>query len=87
MFFFRKFRHNRHFFRHFGHKVFIVKNYLSTYGVNFTMEPLQNASYVDQCGRYEEMVVFRQFFRTLIRHISTLMTSWQKFFGMRIGHS
>ena len=63
------------------------KFYPSSYGVDFTMEPLQNAIYVHQCGRYDEMIDFRQFFRTLILHISTPMTSWQKIFCMRIGHS
>ena len=56
------------------------KIYLSSYGVDFTMEPLQNASYVHQCGRYDKMIDFWHFFRTIIRHISTLMTSWQKVF-------
>ena len=51
------------------------------------MEPLQIASYVHQCGRYDEMIDFRQFFRTLIRHISTPMTSWQKIFCICIAHS
>ena len=46
------------------------------------MEPLQNARYVHQCGSYDEMIDFRHFFRTFIRHISSPMTSWQKFFCM-----
>ena len=33
------------------------------------------------------MIDFRHFFPNLIRHTSTPMTSWQKIFRMRIGHS
>ena len=63
------------------------KNYLLIYGVNFTMEPLQNARYLHQCGSYDEMIDFRHFFRTFIRHISTPITSWWKIFCMCVALS
>ena len=63
------------------------KNYLSSYGVNFILEPLQSANYVLQCGNYDEMIDFGQFFPTLMRHISTLMTSWWKIFCMCVALS
>ena len=55
---------------------FSPEKYLSSYGLDFIMEPLQDASFVLQCGSYDEMVDFRQFFQSLLRHISTPMTSW-----------
>ena len=74
--FFWKIRHNRHIFRQTGQNFLSSEKYLSIYGVNFRMEPLQNASYVHQCGSYDEMVDFWHFFPTIIRHISKPMTSW-----------
>ena len=52
------------------------ENCLSSYGVDFILEPLQRANYALQCGSYDEMADFRHFFPNLIRHISTPMTSW-----------
>ena len=52
------------------------ENCLSSYGVDFILEPLHRANYALQCGSYDEMVDFRHFFPNLIRHISTPMTSW-----------
>ena len=63
------------------------ENCLSSYGVDFILEPLQSANYALQCGSYDEMVDFRHFFPNFIRHISTPMTSWWKFFCMCVASS
>ena len=63
------------------------KNCLSSYGVNFILEALQSANYVLQCGSYDELIDFWHFFPTLMRHISTPMTSWLKFFCMCVANS
>ena len=52
------------------------KTCLSSYGLDFILEPLQRANYSLQSGSYDEMVDFRHFLPTFIRHISTPMTSW-----------
>ena len=52
------------------------KNYLSSYGVNFVLEPLQSARDVLQCRSYDEMINFWHFLPSLMRHISTPMASW-----------
>ena len=52
------------------------ENCLSSYGVDFILEPLQSANSALQYGSYAEMVDFRHFFPNFIRHISTPMTIW-----------
>ena len=87
IFFFEKFVITVIFFGKLAETFSSSKNVLSSYGVDFILEPLQRANYALGCGSYDEMVDFRQFFPTLIRHISTPMTSWQKIFCMRVALS
>ena len=66
---------------------FSPEKHLSSYGLDFILEPLQNANYVLECGTYDEMIDFRHFFPCLMRHISTPVTSWEKFFCMCVANS
>ena len=86
-FFFEKFVITFNFFGKLAETFSSPKNYLSSCGVNFILEPLQSANYVLQCGSYDEMIDFRHFFPNSIRHISTPMTSWWRIFCMCVAHS